>query len=55
MIITVVAMGMVQAAINQIIDMISMRDSLVAAPRTVAMRAATRALRTVVRVLIADL
>ena len=55
MIIAMVAVGMVKPAANQIVDMVSVWDSLVAAAWTVAVRTTAGVMVAAVGVLIADL
>lgn len=55
MIIAMVAVGMVKPAANQIVDMVSVWDSLVAAAWTVAVRTTAGVMGAAVGVLIADL
>ena len=55
MIIAMVAVGMVKPAANQIVDMVSVWDSLVAAAWTVAVRTTAGVMIAAVGVLIADL
>jgi hypothetical protein len=54
-IIAVVAVRMVKPPVNEIVDMVAVRDGLMPAARTMAVCAAARVLSAAVRVLIADL